>query len=215
MLHSQVSNASLRIVKLLVGQPPMAISELIDATGVTRTAITEQLNELVAAGYVRRTVEPCSGRGRPRHLYSLTRQAMHTLFDSDHGILVPAIQQAIVEIGGNELLVQIIHRAGRVISDNYMKRISADDPVERLRQLSELMQEDGIQVEMNEKDGVVTFCKRSCPFISMYNGTDFVCGIDREVLSNVVGAPLQQIESRHDDASACCAFELVAAKKAV
>ena len=49
-----ISAAGLRIVKLLVGNPPQTVSDLIGATRVTRTAVTEQLNELVAAGYVER-----------------------------------------------------------------------------------------------------------------------------------------------------------------
>lgn len=52
-------------MKLLVGNPPQTITDLIRAAGVTRTAVTEQLNELVAAGFVERSMERLSGRGRP------------------------------------------------------------------------------------------------------------------------------------------------------
>ena len=68
MVHATVTPAGLRVVKLLVGNPPQSIADLMDATGVTRTAVTEQLNELVAAGFVERRTERVAGRGRPRHL---------------------------------------------------------------------------------------------------------------------------------------------------
>ncbi len=58
-----VSQAGLRIIKLLVGHPPKNVAGLIRATGVTRTAVTEQLNDLVAAQLVERSVERLA---RPR-----------------------------------------------------------------------------------------------------------------------------------------------------
>ena len=76
MADATVSAAGLRIVKLLVGNPPQTVSDLIDTTGVTRTAVTEQLNELVAAGFVERSTERLTGRGRPRHLYKATDAAL-------------------------------------------------------------------------------------------------------------------------------------------
>ena len=55
--EAAVSAAGMRIIRLLVGCPPKSIAELIDATEVTRTAVTEQLSELVAAGFVERTIQ--------------------------------------------------------------------------------------------------------------------------------------------------------------
>ena len=92
----------MRVVKLLVGHPPCTISELIDETGVTRTAVTEQLNELMASGFVERTVEKLPGRGRPRHRFSATKAALVLLFANNQQLVVPAIWKAIDEIGGED-----------------------------------------------------------------------------------------------------------------
>ena len=61
-----ISSTAMRIVKLLVGNEPRTIADLVDETGVTRTAVTEQLNELVAGGFVEKTTERVIGRGRRR-----------------------------------------------------------------------------------------------------------------------------------------------------
>ena len=54
--RASVSAAGMRVVQLLAGKPPQTIFDLIKSTGLTRTAITEQLNDLVAAaGFVERT----------------------------------------------------------------------------------------------------------------------------------------------------------------
>ena len=94
MSHVTISTAGLRVMKLLVGNPPQTISELIRAAGVTRTAVTEQLNELVAAGFVERDTERLPGRGRPRHLYKATQAALVLLFASNQRLVVPAIWKA-------------------------------------------------------------------------------------------------------------------------
>ena len=50
-----------RVMKLLIGTPPQTISDLICAMGVTRTAVAEQLNELLAAGLVESAVRSGCG----------------------------------------------------------------------------------------------------------------------------------------------------------
>src|SRR3972149_778842 len=100
MADAIVSAAGMRVIRLLVGAAPPTVFDLMDATGVTRTAITEQLNELVAGGFVERTVERLPGRGRPRHLYRATSAALLLLFASNQRLVVPAIWRAIGGIGG-------------------------------------------------------------------------------------------------------------------
>ena len=80
MPNATVTAAGMRLMKLLVGQPPQAVSELVRMAGVTRTAVAEQLDELVAAGLVERQTQRLSGRGRPRHLYRATNTAISLLF---------------------------------------------------------------------------------------------------------------------------------------
>jgi predicted transcriptional regulator len=80
MSDAIITAAGLRIVKLLVGRPPQSITGLLTDVGVTRTAITEQLNDLAAAGFVERQAQRLPGRGRPRFLYRATDAALVLLF---------------------------------------------------------------------------------------------------------------------------------------
>ena len=61
--NPSVSTAGMRMMNLLVGKPPQTVQELVDSTDVTRTAITEQLNELLGAGLIERKRQPPTGRG--------------------------------------------------------------------------------------------------------------------------------------------------------
>ncbi len=204
-----VSAAGMRIVKLLVGTPPKTVAELIAATKVTRTAVTEQLNELVAAGFVERTTQRLPGRGRPRHLYSATQAALMLLFASNQQLVVPAIWRAIAKVGGKELTREVLDHVSASLADHYRRRITATEPSERLREMIELLEQEGGLLEVREhEDGHILVHKRSCPFISMYEETGTVCCVDREVMTAVVGVPVVRTACRHEGAP-CCTFELV------
>lgn len=203
-----VTAAAMRIVRLLVGNPPATVADLIAAMGVTRTAVTEQLNELVAAGFVERTTERLPGRGRPRHLYATTTAALLLLFASNQRLVVPAIWQAVAEEGGPELLSKVVGRVTRSMAQRYCERVTAATPEDRLRQVNDLLLEEGHLVEVFEDaEGRVTLRKRSCPFISMFESTRTVCGVDRDLISTLIGAPVEKTMCRHDG-SPCCAFAI-------
>jgi predicted ArsR family transcriptional regulator len=211
MADATVSVAGLKIVKLLVGNPPSTITDLIRAMGVTRTAVTDQLNELVTAGFVELSTERLLGRGRPRNLYKATEAALVLLFSSNQRLVVPAIWKAIGDIGGVELTSKILKKVSHTISEHYNSKVNAKKPQDRLRQLMEILIEEGGILEMREEDGHVVLYKRSCPFISMVDDNRTACSIDIEMMSQVVGRPLRCIACRHDG-DPCCKIEIISEK---
>ena len=52
MSDTIITAAAMRVIKLLVGHPPRKVLDLIDETGLTRTAVTEQLKNLAAGGFI-------------------------------------------------------------------------------------------------------------------------------------------------------------------
>ena len=207
MSGATLTAAGMRVMKLLVGNPPQTVSDLIGAAGVTRTAVAEQLNELLAAGLVQRSMERLTGRGRPRHLYQATPAAMMLLFADRQRLVVPAIWQAIRDIGGENMARKILKRVSRALADHYNAQITATRPPERLRQFIELLTAEGGLNEAVENDGRWVLHRRSCPFLSMVDEQRSVCFIDREMLSSVVGRPVRQTSCRHEG-DPCCTFEI-------
>jgi len=208
--HS-ISPAGMRVVKLLVGNKPQTVAQLMDATGVTRTAVTEQLAELVGAGFVRRGTERPSGRGRPCHVYSATDTALLLLFAGSQHLVVPAMWQAIEAVGGAKLTKKILHRVSRTIAEHYRRRITAKAPEKRLRQMVQLLQDEGALVDAEEQNGHVVMRKRSCPFISMLDENRTVCCVDEEMLAKVVERPVRRTTCRLEG-DPCCTFEIASTK---
>ena len=209
MPEALISPAGMRILRLLVGRPPQTISELIRAIGVTRTAVSEQLNELVAAGLVARTMERLPGRGRPRYLYSATPSALMLLFSRGQELVLPSIWRAIDQAGGRELTQKVLAQVTQAVVDHYRPRITGRTVRERLRQIAEVLSDEGHLVEVIEDaHGRVLFRKRSCGFLSMFEDSRTICNLDLNVISSLAQAPLKQIECRHDGAP-CCTFEVL------
>jgi len=206
MADIALTAAATRIVRLLIGAPPQSVADLVDATGVTRTAVTEQLNELVAAGLVERTTERLSGRGRPRHLYATRGASLQLLFAKAHRFTVPAMWKAIAEIGGEELTTKVIEHVSHQLADSYRGRMSSTTADERLREFSKLLREDGGLAEVCEEDGVPVLYKRNCPFIGILDEDRNVCDIDQAMMTEVIGHPLDatcRLEGAH-----CCTVRL-------
>lgn len=212
MFEATVTPAAMRIVRLLVGSPPLTVAEIMESAGLTRTAITEQISDLLAAGFVERSVERYSGRGRPRHRYAATTAALLLLFASNQRLVAPAVWQAIHEVGGRDLLRKVLRRVTQRMVEHYRPQVSAKTPQERLRQMTQLLTQEGHLVEIVEDpDGALVFRRRSCPFISMFEEMRAVCDVDLDLISTIVGTRVKRTACRHDGAP-CCTFELAASK---
>jgi DeoR family transcriptional regulator, suf operon transcriptional repressor len=210
MAETIISAAGMRIIKLLVGNPPRTVSELINAAKVTRTAVTEQLNELVAGGYVERKTERLPGRGRPRHLYTTTETALLLLFAGNQQLVMPAFWKAIEDVGGDEFKHKVLRKFCKILAEHYSRRIAVKKPEERLRQFLELLRSEGHIVDTKSNGQLMVF-KRSCPFISIADRKRSVCTVDQELMSIIVGRPVRRIDCRHEGAP-CCTFEILPPK---
>ncbi len=116
------------VVQLLAGKPPQTIFDLIKSTGLTRTAITEQLNDPVALGFVERT-SCCPGRGRPRHLFSLTTAALQALFAGNQRLLVPSRSgERSRRLGAPSSVNRVLDRVSSIPARHYRRNISGKKP---------------------------------------------------------------------------------------
>jgi predicted ArsR family transcriptional regulator len=202
-----ISAAGLRIIKLLVGNPARTVTELVALAGVTRTAVTEQLGDLVQAGFVERTKERLESRGRPHHRYAATQAALLLLFADSQHLVVPAVWRAVDQIGCPELTKAILEKVSRLLADHYCAKITAIDPKPRLLQFMRVLEEEGGLVEVTEREGHLTVSKRSCAFLSMCDEKRTVCAIELDMISAIVGCPVRRVACRHDG-SPRCSFEL-------
>lgn len=203
-----ISSAGRRIIKLLVGKPPQTVAQLAKAGGVTRTAVIEQLEELMSAGFVSRQLQPPTGRGRPRHLYRATNTALKILSTGNQQLVVPVIWRAVLEVGGEELLKKVLKQVSQALAEYYAAKITAKRPEERLRQFIALTAAEGGLTDVEENSrGQLVVHRRSCPFITMVDSRRSVCQVDQDLLGTVVGRPVRRVSCRYKG-DPCCSFEV-------
>ena len=207
MNDAKITSTGMRLIKMLVGQAPRPVDDLMEEAGVTRTAIADQLRDLMSAGYVERIIQPLPGRGRPRHLYAATPAAMVLLFANNQSLVVPAIWKAIKEIGGESLTREVRQLVCRSLVKHYSSKITASEPKKRIKQYTAILEKEGGLIDLVTRDGQLRFAKRSCPFISMFDEGGNVCAIDLELISAIAGCPVRLTACRHEGAP-CCEFEI-------
>jgi predicted ArsR family transcriptional regulator len=202
-----VSGAGLRIIRLLVGKPPQTVTDLVKTLNVTRTAINEQVNELVAMGLLEQKLEHNGGRGRPGYLFSVTDLAMRKLFEGIQDIVVPSAWRAIRKRLGEQTLHQIGNDIAGDIADFYSRKLNASTPKKRVHEFVSFLVHNGRLIECKESKGNIEMKKFNCPFISMVEDTRTVCYIDRLCMQMLIGdgATVEQTENRLDG-HLCCKF---------
>jgi len=192
-------------MRLLIGHLPQQMNDLIRSTGVTRTAITEQINELIEAGFVEQTIERAKGRGRPRFLYSATQLALKQLFEGNQDIVVPAIWKAVRRYCNPDTVMKICNDVAQSLADQFNPRIEATDPKDRMRRFYNLTCKPGRLVEIDDSGNEVSVHKLSCPFISMYDESGTICMIDELAMKKIVGPNVRRTSHRYENGT-CCTF---------
>ena len=209
---TQVYNAAaVRIMDKLAGRPPQTISELMHQLQVTRTAITEQLNELMEQGMVVRTPEPResrNSRGRPLFRYSLTQDAIAQLYPGIQRAAMLCIWRAIQEIGGDELRMKIADLGCEYMKKMYEDQVKGTTPTERFLEILTLTASDGEIRMLHNPDGSCDVWRRVCEVSGIDNEEFRYCSLHINFLKKVSGGEVLLIENRHTG-SPCCRFRLL------
>ena len=205
IIRNSIGAVGTRIMRLLIGQPPKTMSELIEATGVTRTAVSEQLNEMISAGFIQQKLERLPGRGRPRYLYSATEYALKKLFEGYQSILVPAAWRAIKKHCGEEVVSKMVDDISTELAEHFNRQIESPIPEERLQEFTDIVCRSGRLGTCRVESQHAEYDKLSCPFVSMYDGSGIVCDIDELAMSKIMKTPVERVRCRLEGAP-CCTF---------
>lgn len=206
--RATLRSASMRIVRLLVGRPPVSVRQLTREAETTRTAVVEHLKYLIASGLVERHIEQLPGRGRPHYVYSLTPASLPCLFSCHGQSLVPAILNAIRDVGGEDLFGKLTLHCAAEMARHYRARNLGKTEEQHVYQMAKVLRAEGHVADVDRgRNGVLVFRSRSCPFISAVDDTRFACRVGVLMMRKLFGCRVRQRASRLDGAP-CCVFEI-------
>jgi len=182
------------------------VQELCDLLGVTRNAVRQRISRLEASGLLSSEQESQS-RGRPKNVYQVTADGLHSLGE-DYRELAVVLWEAIVGLEDSTARQQLISQVRDRLADRFRRKLtetySAD---QRLDQLADEMKSSGFNVESDHSAALPILRETNCPFPMLADVDETICQVEREVLEQVLGAPVA-FKNRCRDGHHCCEFEV-------
>lgn len=179
-----------QIIKLLQRNGPMGIKALRQALGVSDTAIRQQLQYLITDGLVLATKAPAKGRGRPGRVYALTDNVRH-LFACECEDLALALYNELLMEQGPEVVQRLLDRVGQKLAEQYRYQVRGLELQERVKVLSQLLDDRGIMSDVTEMEDAIILHEYNCPYHELAAAHTEICGMEKKMLSDVLGAEVE------------------------
>lgn len=201
----RISDGDRELVEMLMAQSPQEINQLGERLGVTATAVRQRLGRLMSMGFVERTTA-ASGRGRPVHQYSLTKDGRlsggNNLAD-----LAVALWQQVQQIPDAAIREGVVSGAIDRLVTKYNSEISGDSAAERMASISQLFGDRDLPVRFDQNDdGLPVISVGGCLYPGLSESGTKICELEQQVLERVVGDEVQLCTCQRQG-DVCCSFQ--------
>lgn len=177
------------------------VKELEEAMDVTATAVRQQLMVLLAEGFIEQRAENI-GRGRPKHVYSLTVKG-RALFPHHYDEFTNSLLREILLVEGPAKVEELLARMSKRMAEQYSKQIASRLPHERAQALTEMLNAKGIMAEVRiEPDGIV-FREYTCPYYELAREHRAICDMEQDMIEHVVNQPVELVQCALDGHHGC------------
>lgn len=198
------------LIELLRPVDGLAVGQIAARLGVTATAVRQRLDRLMTGGLVSRSLRPQAEghRGRPSHVYSLTDKGRRTGGDNFRDLAL-VLWREIRDVREPAVKRGLIRRIGTALAGLYRDDVSGSTPGERLEHVAALLAGRDISCRFDAAapvhGGLPVLTSYSCPFPDLAEEDRGICAVERIMLQDLVGAPVQLSACRLDG-GACCRF---------
>jgi DeoR family suf operon transcriptional repressor len=190
-----------QVLSILQRRGRATVRELEQALGVTANAVRQQLTSLMAEGYIQQGVER-TGRGRPRHVYSLAA-AGRTMFAQHYDEFTNGLLREILISDGSQKVDELLVRMGRRLAAQYETDLAGLPTLQRTARLTELLNAKGILAEMRlQPDGIV-FHEYTCPYYDLAREYRAICSMEEGMLAQAVRQPVELVACTLDGNHGC------------
>jgi predicted ArsR family transcriptional regulator len=182
----------------------MTVVEMADHLGVTGTAVRNRLSRLLESGLVERRAE-VKGRGRPRHAYQASVEAQKRLGQNYADLAVALWEEMMTTVEDRKLRRLLFTRITDRLAEMYRCQVSGQEWEGRLVQLTNLLHDRGVEVEV-ARDGVdasLILRQHSCPYYELAETDRAICALERKMFEKVLGRGLRLSQCRLDGDHSC------------
>ncbi|MGH9189746.1 MAG: helix-turn-helix transcriptional regulator [Acidimicrobiales bacterium] len=158
--------------------------DLAASLGVTVSAVRQQLDSLTAEDLVTHRVERAE-RGRPRHLYRLTRQA-ESLFPKAYGGLTNELLDYVAD-SDPELVEHLFERRRQRRTAGALARLAGQDFGARVGELARILDDDGYLADFEAlPDGTWRITEHNCAVLDVAERYGYACSSEIAFLRDVL-----------------------------
>jgi DeoR family suf operon transcriptional repressor len=178
------------------------VEELAEALAVTVSAVRQQLDGLLADGLVTYT-EVREGRGRPKHVYRLTRQA-EGLFPKAYGGLTNELLGYVTD-ADPALIDTIFERRRQRRTEGARARVEGMDFAAKVAELAKILDEDGYLADFEAlPDGTFRITEHNCAVLDVAERYGLACSSEIAFLRDVLPeARVERVSHMIAGAHAC------------
>jgi len=193
-----------QIVALLLRQGHMTIADLAEAMGVAKTSLRPQLDRLVLQGWLNRERRR-QGPGRPADVFSASDKSRQHSAQQTMGELARLLLEEMADTETRSKVTSVVDGVGRRVAHLLRPIVGDGPPSERIRRLSEYLNEHGIVNDTHESRHAVTLDIHTCPYVGLAGEHRQICAMHRRILAELLGAETTDHRCRHEG-HPCCEF---------
>ncbi len=179
------------------------VEELAEAANVSPVTVRHHLNSLQAEGLI----ESSSVRrkvGRPYYVYSLSTQGQE-MFPKRYVRLTSRLLEELKSILPEEAVEQVFKGVVNNVVDDHRPFFEGLPLEQRLDYLVQLLEEEGFLARWEKTAEGYSLTEYSCPYYSIGQEHEEICIFDKELIVNVIQAPIKQHSCMLSGAD-CCQF---------
>lgn len=194
-----------KIVTELRRRGSASATDLARSFGLSPNAVRQQLTVLERDGLVAETPVR-RGPTKPTYEFSLTPEA-EKLFPQGYDKMLTAVLRELRSQFGTAGVERIFEGLSRRAIDRARQTVTAEDPEQRVAQLTEMLRKSGVVAEYNLMDGGFVLHEHTCPYSSAAKEHPEVCHVIHQIIDETIGGQHEQTESLAHGGREC-RFEL-------
>lgn len=193
------------ILDLLRKRHRATVKDIGEELHLTSTGIRQHLAVLERDGLVE-SREERGHVGRPALAYRLTARG-DAVYPKRYDELALALVEEARATLGPQALQQLMRGVAARFAARYERRLEHKSRVERIEEVSRILEERGNVVSVAVEDGDATIRKHTCPFWNVATQNSAVCALDVQFIRQLAGADARLTTSllRGDE---CCTFRI-------
>ena len=189
------------VLSILQRQGAATIKELETSLGVTATAVRQQITGLLADGYIAQELER-AGRGRPKHIYSLTPKG-RARFPHHYDEFTNSLLREILVSEGPQKVTELLGRMSHRLAEQYARPLAGMSAAERATKLTELLNAKGILTEVTFAPDGIVFHEYTCPYYELARENRAICDMEENMIAHAVQQPVELVSCTLDGHHGC------------